>query len=202
MSPFDAKAATWDEEPRRREMAQALVAAILRHVGLRPGLRLLDIGCGTGLIGLPLASVTGSLLGTDLSPGMLDRFNAKAHAAGLPEVRGELRDLAREPLPPDSIDLAVSAMAFHHIPDTAAMLRAVAGCLAPGGTLAIADLEREDGSFHDDAVPHLGFEPPAMLAAMTLAGLQPVAVETVYHLVKAGRSYPIFLAVARRPDAG
>lgn len=200
MSPFDAKAATWDEDPRRRALAQDVVAAIAAAVPLRQGLRLLDIGCGTGLVGLPLAGGAASVLGVDLSAGMVQRFAAKAAAAGLAQVRGEVRDLVASPLPPASIDLAVSAMAFHHIPDVAAMLRAAAAVLATGGWLAVADLEREDGSFHDEPVPHPGFEPAWFAAAMADAGFTAVQVRTAHVMERPDRPrrYPVFLAIGRR----
>jgi predicted TPR repeat methyltransferase len=195
---FDAKAATWDADARRQAMAADLVAAIAARIPLAAGQGLLDVGCGTGLIGLPLAERTGRVLGIDVSAGMVERFTAKA--AGRSGVAAEVRDLIADPLPAGSIDVVVSAMAFHHIAPVEAMLRSLAGCLAPGGWLAIADLESEDGSFHDEPVPHLGFAPSAFLALMHDAGLQPLAQERVHVMRKAnGRDYPIFLALARKP---
>jgi predicted TPR repeat methyltransferase len=198
---FDAKAATWDEEPRRRAMAMAVVAAIAQQIPLASGQRLLDVGCGTGLIGLPLAAITGSVLGVDLSVGMVAKFTAKARTAQQVGVRAEVRHLIESPLPPASIDVAVSAMAFHHIDNVDQMLSSIAGCLVPGGWLAIADLESEDGSFHDEPVPHLGFDPAAFVTRMQQAGLVAVSQGRVHVMQKppGGRSYPIFLAVARKP---
>jgi hypothetical protein len=76
----------------------------------------------------------------------------------------------------------------------------LAACLAPGGWLAIADLESEDGSFHAEPVPHHGFDPQAFLARMGRAGLDPVSAERVHAMRKSpeGRDYPVFLAVARK----
>lgn len=197
---FDVKSVTWDEDPRRRALAMDIVAAIIRRIPLAAGQRLLDVGCGTGLVGLPLASITRSLLGIDVSAGMVARFTAKVQATGQEGIRAEVRDLAMSPLPAGSIDVAVSAMAFHHIQDIAPMLRALADVLAPGGWLAIADLESEDGSFHDEPVPHLGFDPAAFLTDMRQAGLEAVSCAQVHVMEKpaGGRRYPIFLAVARK----
>jgi hypothetical protein len=81
------------------------------------------------------------------------------------------------------------------------MLRSIAGCVASGGWVAIADLESEDGSFHDEPVPHLGFDPAAFLARMQHAGLVAVSQHRVHVMQKppGGRSCPIFLAVANKP---
>jgi predicted TPR repeat methyltransferase len=199
MSTFDLKAATWDAEPGRRVMAQAIVTAILRHVPVSTGMRVLDVGCGTGLVGLPLASLTGNALGVDLSTGMVERFLAKVATAELAGVRAEVRDVIADPLPPTSIDVVVSAMAFHHIPDIAALLAALHRTLVPGGWLAVADLESEDGSFHgNDPVPHNGFAPEKLAEQMQAAGYTVIATERVHVMTKQGRDYPIFLAVARR----
>lgn len=201
MSVFDARAATWDADPHRRALAEAIVAAIQADLPADPGRRLLDVGCGTGLIGLPLAVDAASALGVDLSAGMVERFTAKAAAAGLAHVHGEVRDLVADPLPAGSVDLAVSAMAFHHIADTAAMLAAIAAALAPGGRVAIADLELEDGSFHAEAVPHPGFDPAAFARLLTAAGLRDARSRRVFIMARPDRPrpYPVFLATAVRP---
>lgn len=201
MADFDARAATWDHDPHRRALAQAVVAAIETAIPPHPGRRILDVGCGTGLIGLPLAGGATSLLGVDLSAGMVARFTAKAAAAGIANAHGEVRDLAATPLPEGSVDLAVSAMAFHHIPDTAAMLAAIARALAPDGWIAVADLETEDGSFHDEPVPHLGFAPATFTDLMRGAGFADVGMRRVHVMQRPDRprAYPIFLAWARRP---
>jgi len=51
-------------------------------------------------------------------------------------------------------------MTLHHVPDPAALIVQLSGALLPGGTLAVADLDAEDGSFHGDntGVLHLGFD--------------------------------------------
>ena len=87
------------------------------------------------------------------------------------------------------------------LPASADQVVSLAGCVAPGGWIAIADLESEDGSFHDEPVPHLGFAPAGFLATMQQAGFEAVSHQRVHVMQKppGGRSYPIVLAVARRP---
>lgn len=57
------------------------------------------------------------------------------------------------------LDVIVSAMALHHVKEPSKQLCLFAKALKKGGTIAIADLAKEDGSFHSDnnGVYHLGF---------------------------------------------
>lgn len=199
---FDERAATYDASPVRQALAQAIVQAMRHRLPLAPGLRLVELGCGTGLVGLPLAAITGAYLGLDLSTGMIGRCREKLAALALADGRAEVRDLVAEPLPPACCDVAVSAMAFHHLDDPAAMLTALAACLVPGGWLAIADLETEDGSFHDHPVPQHGFDPPSFLAMVAQAGFTDLRHERVHAIVRPPdpRAYPVFVAWGRKSE--
>lgn len=70
---------------------------------------------------------------------------------------------------------------------------------AAGERVALADLDVEDGTFHDDAtgVVHPGFERPAFAALLLAAGFVDVEVEMATITSKAERAYPVFLATAR-----
>ena len=56
-SYFDQAAATWDEKPTRKELMRAVVDAIVHQVHLTPQMRVLDYGCGTGLVSILLAAL-------------------------------------------------------------------------------------------------------------------------------------------------
>lgn len=100
--------------------------------------RALDVGCGTGFASLELVERRGTteVIGVDPSAGMLDAFRAKL--ASHPEVSIELREATAEDMdvPPASVDIAISTMAFHWFEDpfpaAAGMVRAV----RPGGLVA------------------------------------------------------------------
>jgi hypothetical protein len=77
-----------------------------------------------------------------------------------------------------------------------------------GGYLAIADLDREDGSFHGPEVKdiHLGFNRMDLIDWLAEAGFEPVSVETA-HVMKRrvdgiSREYKVFLSIARKIDLG
>ena len=53
-SDFDARAATWDDDPTKVERAQAVADAIVRHVSLTGAMNAMEFGCGTGLLSFML----------------------------------------------------------------------------------------------------------------------------------------------------
>ena len=69
------------------------------------------------------------------------------------------------PAPVSGLDLVVSSMVLHHLPDVAAAFRRLRACLSVGGWIAVADLDAEDGSFHSDrtGVFHNGFDRQTVL---------------------------------------
>lgn len=196
-TPFDQKAATWDENPSRLALAQALAAGIRQAVPLRPHWRALEYGCGTATLSFLLAGDLGPIMAADTSAGMLAQVRKKADAAGVGTVTPLELDLTRMPPPATRFDLVMCAMALHHVKDADGLLRAFAALLAPGGWLAVADLETEDGSFHtEEPVPHHGFAPDALAQILTAAGLRSAAWRTPHVLQRHGRSYPVFLLTA------
>lgn len=195
---FDAMAATWDEEPRRVRLAADIAAGIRRTVPFGTAWDGLDFGCGTGLVTLELAPFVRSMVGADSSAGMLARLAAKVEAG----MAANVRTLAAAELPVRTpvFDLVVSAMTLHHVDDVPALLGRLAGLLRPGGYLALADLDREDGSFHDDptGVFHHGFSRDEFERYFVQAGLIEIAVDRVADVRKEERVYPVLLACGRR----
>jgi hypothetical protein len=70
----------------------------------------------------------------------------------------------------------------------------------PGGWLALADLDKEDGSFHGPEMTeiHRGFEREHLQARTERAGFTGVKFTTAFTMQKAGRAYPVFLMTARK----
>jgi ubiquinone/menaquinone biosynthesis C-methylase UbiE len=199
---FDARAATWDDDPTKRERAQAVADAIVGHVPLAPSMRLLEYGCGTGQLGFMLRPHVGAVTLADVSDGMLAVAAARIAAAGDPAMRAVKLDLVTDPLPRERYDVVCSLMTLHHIPDTAAILARFRAVLARPGFLCIADLDAEDGSFHGPGFDgHLGFDRAALGAMAHAAGFDAVEFTTAYRMRKAvgagTRVFPIFLMVAR-----
>ncbi|MBI3751968.1 MAG: methyltransferase domain-containing protein [Chloroflexi bacterium] len=134
---------------------------------------------------------------------MLDVAAAKIAArelTGVSTARFELGGAGEPPGAP--FDLALSILMLHHVEDTAAALRAVRALLVPGGRLALADLDTEDGSFHTaeaEGIHHHGFDRHLLEALAEQAGFREVAIGSAGSMERDGRTYPLFLltAVAR-----
>lgn len=118
--------------PRERRRSIELLA-------LRPGERLVIIGCGTGA-DLPFVPADVEVLALDLSPDMLRQ--ARAHAR--PGIEFRVMDGMALDLPDGSFDAAILHMVLEVIPDPFRCLAEAARVLRPGGRLAVFDKFLQD----------------------------------------------------------
>ncbi|WP_425836799.1 class I SAM-dependent methyltransferase [Streptomyces fractus] len=131
---FTARAADWDARFPDDGPAYASAVAAL---GLRPGSRVLDAGCGTGRALSPLRAAVGPsgvVLGADLTAAMLERAVQAGRDA---EGRLLLTDVARLPLRAGVLDAVFGAGLISHLPQPAENLRELARVVRPGGLLAL-----------------------------------------------------------------
>jgi len=137
----------WDKAAERyedgwRDSLALVQRLLLEQATARPGERVLDIACGTGLVTFPLADVVGSagrVVATDLSQRMVDIVARGAAARGQPWVEAIRTDAAAHPMLADgSIDLVTCALGLMYVPDTGAVLREVLRVLRPGGRAVFA----------------------------------------------------------------
>jgi len=195
---FEAKAADWDANERRTRMAAAIGNTILEQVPLHAKMRVMDFGAGTGLIAARIAPLVEQLVAVDTSPAMLEKLAAKAELEG--RVKIVCEDILENPLD-TRFDLIVSAMTLHHVEDTARLLHRFNEQLKPSGMLALADLDREDGSFHPqgtEGIFHFGFDRAELGALLESQGFEQVAFHTAHTIERNDREYPVFLVTARK----
>ena len=201
---FDSKARQWDENPVFRERAEKIANGIRAAVPLSRSMSALDYGSGSGLLSFPLKDELGHITLKDTSAGMLGVAEEKIAAQGVANMSTRQTDLTAESLPDERYDLIYSSMTLHHIPDTDAILKTFHDLLNPGGWLCIADLDKEDGSFHGIEVDvHHGFARKDLAEKVLRAGYRAPHFDTVFEIVKdqpdgGKRAYPVFLMVARR----
>jgi ubiquinone/menaquinone biosynthesis C-methylase UbiE len=112
---------------------------LLELAGVKPGERVLDIACGTGLVSMPVARLvgpTGAVVGTDLSEGMLAAARELAARLGLANADFERMDAERLDLPDGAFDVALCALGLMYVPDVAASLAEMRRVVKPGGRAA------------------------------------------------------------------
>ena len=202
---FNAAAATWDENPGRVKMAHDVAQAIIGTIQPGPAMDVLDFGCGTGLLALALQSYVRTITAVDNSQGMLDVLDAKVKTQGIKNVRTRRVDLEEGDDLTGTFDLAVSSMTFHHIQDTGMLLDRIAGVLKPAGKIAIADLDLDEGKFHDsnEGVFHFGFDRHMMMRSFESAGFVSVRNRTAAIMQKPGpdgtvRTFTVFLMTGEK----
>ena len=195
---FEAKAKDWDANDRRTKLAAAISASILDHVQLHEQMSVLDFGAGTGLISTQIAPLVNRIVAVDISQAMLDKLESK------PELKGKVdtvcQDLLETPLEA-RFDLIVSAMAMHHVEDTSRLIDRFAEHLNDSGMIALADLDKEDGSFHPagtQGVFHFGFDRDDLRAILERKGFGRVEFITAYTVNGEEKDYPIFLVTASK----
>jgi ubiquinone/menaquinone biosynthesis C-methylase UbiE len=204
MTNFDERAKDWDSDPKKVERARAVAEAIRNAIPLTSRMTALEYGCGTGLVSFALQSDLGQITLADTSQGMLDVLSEKIAAAGVTNMHPARLDLSTDPLPAERFDLTYSLMTLHHIEDAKGILKKFHALLEPSGILCIADLDKEDGSFHTDGTTdvHLGFERSELQKRVEDAGFVNVKFSTAYEIKKKigneEKIFPVFLLTARK----
>jgi len=119
-------------------------AAAVTALGLRPGGRVLDIGCGTGL-NFPLLQQAvgpgGAVFGVDLTDAMLIQACERVRRAGWSNVHLTQADAAAYEFPP-ALDGILSTFALTMVPEFDDVVRRGADALAPGGRFVVLDVKR------------------------------------------------------------
>ena len=116
---------------------------IVDHLGLDPGMNVLDAGCGPGRVTLPLAKAIGSqgkVVALDVQKEMLARVRAKAEAADLDNIQYLQAELGKGDLPRNRLDRAVLVSVLGEIPDQEAAMQEIYAALKPGGVLSITEV--------------------------------------------------------------
>lgn len=186
-------------------LAEAVVKAILSRVPISAEMEAMDYGCGTGLVTLLLAPRVRSILGADISEGMLSVLRDKIASQSIPNVDTVILDLQRDPPLAPRFDLIVSSMTMHHVADPASLIGKLATMLEPGGWLCVADLDSESGDFHSDktGIHHFGFDRDRIRGIFEEAGLGSVTLDTAHVIARevegVMREFPVFLACGCAP---
>jgi SAM-dependent methyltransferase len=119
-----------------RESGEAVAASL----GITPGMRVLDLGCGDGTTALPIAKLGADVTGVDISRNLVDAGNRRAQAAGLANVRfqhGDASNLAG--LADQTFDLVVSCFGAMFAPNPGNVAKEMVRVTRPGGRIVMGN---------------------------------------------------------------
>ena len=180
---FDKDAITWDDLPRRVNLAKAVVNNIIPE--LKGNEKVLEFGCGTGLVGINTAPYVKELTGIDTSAKMVEKFNEKAKKLNL-NAKALQKDIFEIN---EKFDVAVSSMTLHHIKDIKALSKKL---YEIADICYLADLVKEDGSFHtrgNEDVEHFGFDIDELKKYFKEWNMD----YKIIHTIKKHKDFPVFL---------
>lgn len=200
---FDDKAASWDDDPIRVARAEAIGNVLKSRIDLKKVAKALEYGSGTGLLSFALKDQLRNVLMMDESEQMVVVANNKCKAQNVSHMRSIQYDLVNKPYNDENFDLVYLLLTLHHIPDDRFILKRFYDLLNSGGYLAIIDLDKEDGSFHDGEFHgHLGFDRREIEDKLKKIGFSISSYEICYELEKdkedGKRFYPLFLLIAQK----
>lgn len=132
----------WDESDRRKTMDPD---AILSKAGLKPGMTLVDIGCGQGYFALPAARIAGpkgKVFGIDVDEEALEHINSKASEEGL-NIKTILSEAESAVACEGCADVVFFGICLHDFRDPEKVLACARRMLKPDGRLADIDWKKE-----------------------------------------------------------
>ncbi|KAB7623671.1 bifunctional 2-polyprenyl-6-hydroxyphenol methylase/3-demethylubiquinol 3-O-methyltransferase UbiG [Alkalilimnicola sp. S0819] len=150
VAKFDAAAARWwDPEGEFKPLHQInplRLDYIERRAGIA-GKRIIDVGCGGGLLAEGMAARGGQVLGLDMAPAALQvaRLHALETGTELEYRQGTVEDLAEEQ--PGQYDLVTCMEMLEHVPSPASVIAACAKLVKPGGQVLMSTLHRNPKSY-------------------------------------------------------
>jgi ubiquinone/menaquinone biosynthesis C-methylase UbiE len=162
---------------------------LVRRAGIRPGERVLDVGCGRGAVLFPAARAVGPdghVIGTDAAPSMVELTRAEAARHGFDHVTVDVGDAQDPAVPAGSVDVVTAGLVLFMLADPHAALRAYGRILRPGGRLALSTFASMD--------PDLGRAMRAMARHLPADATPPPAVDPMFGSTEA--------TVAAVADAG
>lgn len=121
---------------------------IIRHLRLRPGMAIADIGAGTGFFTTMMAREVapgGRVYAVDIARNFVDASVQRAKGLGLDNVTGVVNDQHSVRLTDNSVDMAFISDTYHHFEYPVSTLRSIHAALRPGGELVVIDFKRIPG---------------------------------------------------------
>ena len=203
---FEKAAVVWDKDPGRVQMVHTIADAMMNALKPKGTELVMDYGSGTGNVALRILPQVRRIFAVDSSRGMLDMLKEKLTQDRISTVEIQEWSIGQDPALLPRFDIIVSSMTMHHIRDTAGAAHAFYTMLLPGGRIAIADLDLDNGEFHETPgiAEHDGIDRKYLQQVFEQAGFDSVRFleaatiqKTSSHTGKL-RDFTIFLMTADR----
>jgi predicted methyltransferase len=151
--------------------------AIVKAVGLKPGMVVADVGAGTGLFTLPFAKEVGpngKIYAVDIAENFVKHMERQAQSAGLNNVQGVVCLPDNVNLPPNSIDLAYICDVYHHFEFPHKTMQSIHQALKPGGQVILIDFHRIEGKSTEWTLNHVRAGQEVFCKEIADAGFQQI----------------------------
>jgi 2-polyprenyl-3-methyl-5-hydroxy-6-metoxy-1,4-benzoquinol methylase len=195
---FSIKAKQYEKSPKRVQNVANIAKTIKRRIDFSSDMQVMDFGAGTGLLLERIAPLVKEITAIDISESMMQQLIAKEDTLAcelhILKLDLEINDIDQK------FDGIISSMTMHHIKDVPAMFIKFFALLSSGGFIAIADIDTEDGSFHDEntGVHHHGFDRDWIMQQAEIAGFKNLKIETASEMSKPQGNYSVFLLTGFR----
>ena len=202
---FEKVLIKWDKDPGRLSMTHNIARAMLNRTSPQGNEVVLDYGTGTGLIAREFYPFVKKIVAVDSSKEILTFLRKKLDADSITSIEplewsigDDLQKLPR-------FDIIIVSMTLHHVVDITLAAEVFYSLLNPGGTIAVADLDPDNGESHGpEMIVHSGFDRANLGEIFKKAGFTTIQTETVATLSKVSsktgelKEFPIFLMTAHK----
>ena len=153
---FEVVSGRWDVL-RKSLYGDEVRDAVLNAAKIQPSDCVLDVGAGTGFLTEGAAKIAQKVIALDFSAAMMGEARAKLRGRN---VEFKIGNVEHIPLPGGSVNAVIGNMILHHCLNPELAIRDMARVLAPGGRLALSDLQQHNHEFlrEEHADRWLGFE--------------------------------------------
>ena len=202
---FDNQALEWDNDPQKVDRARVFAKEINDFIQPNNKLNALEFGCGTGLLSFNLKNNFKTIILADNSEGMINVLKEKIDKGGIKNFIPLQLDLFERDIQFPKIDVIYTLMTLHHMPNISKTLKEFYSILELNGYLCIADLVKEDGSFHShhkDFDGHNGFDKDELGEIMIKNGFKLAYYKECFVIQKMVdekiKKYPLFLMICKK----
>ncbi len=201
MNEFDIKAKDWDKNQIHVKRSEAIAIELLRRIPITEKMTALEYGAGTGLLSFILNDRLAEITLMDSSMEMTKMTQSKIAESGNTKMKALYIDLEKEDFQ-GQFDIIYNQMVLHHVENIDLIFGKFYALIKPGGYLAIADLYKEDGSFHGENFKgHKGFDIDQLKRKLEKQSFREIVINPCYTIQHMNdnheiKEFPLFLLTA------